>query len=80
MTTPHSQRLEAKKKIWTIEGPGWREVYEVMPNGDKVLLFAFSSRKEKHDWTDATAVTRTENMPWTEFCKQYRDNPSYSRP
>ena len=68
------------KKIWTIEGRDWREVYGVMPNGDKVLIHAFSSRKEKHDWNDATAVTETEEMPWSEFCKKYRDNPSYARP
>lgn len=58
------------KKIWTIEGRGWREIYEVLPNGDQILLWSNSDKRE--DWNEATAVTHTEKMPWSEFCEQYR--------
>lgn len=66
-------------KIWTVEVRGWREVYEIMPNGDKILLWS-NSDKIRRTGTDATAATETEEMPWAEFCKRYRDNPQYARP
>jgi hypothetical protein len=73
-----SMQPSGLKNIWTVEGRGWREVYEVMPNGDKVLLWSNSDKPE--DWNKATAVTVAEEMPWSDFCRRFRDNPSYRKP
>lgn len=62
-------------RILTIEGKGWREVYEERDDGSRVLIWSNSDKKE--DWNDATAMTVAEDMPWSEFCKRYRGNSSY---
>lgn len=62
-------------RILTIEGRGWKEVYEEKDDGSKILIWSNSDKKEDHN--EATAMTFTQDMPWSEFCKQYRTNSQY---
>lgn len=66
-----------KVKIITIEGRGWREMYEEKPDGTTVLIYAFSANKENHDHNGATAMTIVEDMSWSEFCSKYQFNNKY---
>lgn len=77
---PSSTGPDASKvELLTIEGPGWRNTYEVKPDGTRVLIHSFSSLKKPHNHNDATRMTLTEEMSWAEFCRQFRDNTSYDR-
>lgn len=61
-------------KILEIAGRGWREVYEVKPDGTHVLLYAYSSRPTKHNIEDATSATFVTEMPYSEFVKRFPES------
>lgn len=67
---------QAMKKILTIEGRWWKEIYEEKEDGTRVLLW--SDSEKKMDWNEATSVTLMQDMPWSEFCRLYKSDSSYS--
>lgn len=72
--TPKDKSL-ATKKILTIEGKGWKEVYEERDDGSRVLLYSNAGRKM--DWNTATSMAIIEDMSWSEFCRLHKNNPQY---
>ena len=70
--------MDENVKIMTIEGHGWRDTYEMKPDGTRVLINSFSTRKEPHKVEDATGCTFTREMMWSDFCKQFPNSKCVS--
>ena len=58
-------------KIITVYGAGWKDVYKVEKNGMKTLIY--SDTETKKELNDSTSVDVWEEMPWSEFCKKYKN-------
>jgi hypothetical protein len=67
----------ANVTLLEIAGNGWREVYELLPDGSRKLIYAFSNHTKKHGPNSAPSCTFTKEMSWKDFCDRFKNNPSY---